>query len=470
MIKKLLLLIIFSLGLYFVINKNIGSGNLNFISNIIPIKYHENIKKILFPYKYNNEINKKMNNFLITNNKFVISNNELVITNNELEEKNEILKKKLKASSLTNTTLIKKEIIKINNQKYIIKKFSNKNFLEFGPRSYISSNDSDFFLITGSGMLFQTNLNNLSHDNLSFSRIETNIRKFISDDILTRNQAIVNDLLIDNDKILISLVYQNKKCYENLLIIGNINYQNIKFEKKYITEECNNNYSYQAGNRIIKVEDNYILSIGDFDRVKNKMNGLLVQNDQNILGKLILIDKENKPKIIAKGLRNSQGLFYDKENNIIFISDHGPYGGDEINKLFFNKDKIVNFGWPLASYGEHYDEDDKKLLKLYPLYKSHKNFGFEEPIHFFNPSVGPSQLIRVDEQFMNNSKNSILLATMKDLSLHFFKFDENYNKVLKSEKIYIDERIRDLEYIKKHNLLVMFLETSGSISVIKKEK
>ena len=234
--------------------------------------------------------------------------------------------------------------------------------------------------------------------------------------------------------------------------------------------ECNNNYSYQAGNRIIKVKDNYILSIGDFDRVKNKMNGLLVQNDKNILGKLVLIDKENKPKIIAKGLRNSQGLFYDKENNIIFISDHGPYGGDEINKLFFNKDTIVNFGWPLASYGEHYDEDDNELLKLYPLYKSHKNFGFEEPIHFFNPSVGPSQLIKVNEQFMNNSKNSILLATMKDLSLHFFKFDENYNKVLKSERIYIDERIRDLEYIKKNNLLVMFLETSGSISVIKKEK
>ena len=42
--------------------------------------------------------------------------------------------------------------------------------------------------------------------------------------------------------------------------------------------------------------------------------------------------------------------------------------------------------------------------------------------------------------------------------------------ILKSEKIYIDERIRDLEYIKKNNLLVMFLETSGSISVIKKEK
>ena len=267
-------------------------------------------------------------------------------------------------------TLTKKEKIKINNQNYMIKNFSNKNFLDFAPRSYISSNDNDFFLITGTGLLFQTNLDNLLNDNLSFLKIETNIKKFISDDILNQNQAIVNDLLIDNDKILISLVYQNKKCYENLLIIGNINYQNIKFKKKYMTEECNNAYSYQSGNRIIKVEDNYILSIGDFDRVKSKMNGLLVQNDKNILGKLVIINKDNKPKIIAKGLRNSQGLFYDKENNLIFISDHGPYGGDEINKLFFNKDKIVNFGWPLASYGEHYDEDDEELVKLYPLYKS----------------------------------------------------------------------------------------------------
>ena len=47
--------------------------------------------------------------------------------------------------------------------------------------------------------------------------------------------------------------------------------------------------------------------------------------------KIILINKDTKITQYWKGLRNPQGLYYDKNNNIILSTDHGPQGGDEIN-------------------------------------------------------------------------------------------------------------------------------------------
>ena len=69
------------------------------------------------------------------------------------------------------------------------------------------------------------------------------------------------------------------------------------------------------------------------------------------------------------GHRNPQGLFYDKKNKIILETEHGPQGGDEINILRKN----LNYGWPISSYGEHYDG---KFRKNAPLNKSHIEFGF----------------------------------------------------------------------------------------------
>ena len=50
------------------------------------------------------------------------------------------------------------------------------------------------------------------------------------------------------------------------------------------------------------------------------------------------------------------------------MSDHGPLGGDEINRLNFESDDeytITNFGWPISSYGEHYPGKINKYKKEY---------------------------------------------------------------------------------------------------------
>ena len=62
-----------------------------------------------------------------------------------------------------------------------------------------------------------------------------------------------------------------------------------------------------------------------------------------------------KTKIISMGHRNPQGLFFDNKKNIVFSTEHGPAGGDEININFQTDDSIPNFGWDISSYGIEYN-------------------------------------------------------------------------------------------------------------------
>ena len=69
--------------------------------------------------------------------------------------------------------------------------------------------------------------------------------------------------------------------------------------------------------------------------------------DDSDIGKILFINLDNYKKIIfSKGHRNPQGLL-NIDNKNILSTEHGPYGGDEINKIIFGK----NYGWPIASYG-----------------------------------------------------------------------------------------------------------------------
>ncbi len=55
--------------------------------------------------------------------------------------------------------------------------------------------------------------------------------------------------------------------------------------------------------------------------------------------------------IWSYGNRNPQGLYFDKANNVLWETEHGPKGGDELNKI----EKGKNYGWPVISYGINYN-------------------------------------------------------------------------------------------------------------------
>ena len=162
------------------------------------------------------------------------------------------------------------------------------------------------------------------------------------------------------------------------------------------------------------------------------------------------------------GHRNPQGLYFDEENDFILETEHGPQGGDEINLIEIskiNKEKILNYGWAISSAGEHYSgrvERNKKKYKKYPLYKSHIEYGFIEPLKSFVPSIGISEIVKVGQ-------NRYVVSSLKDKSLYFFELNEK-KQFIKLDRVEVGERVRDLRF--NNNQLYLFMEDTASIGVI----
>jgi glucose/arabinose dehydrogenase len=161
-----------------------------------------------------------------------------------------------------------------------------------------------------------------------------------------------------------------------------------------------------------------------------------------LFGSVLEIKKgqlDNSYSLVARGFRSPQGLYYDQKRKVLFNSDHGPRGGDEINIIRLDKHSTPDYGWPNVTLGDYYSERGN----LKTTFLTH--FGYENPIYFWTPSIAPSQVI-VFNGFKKVSEfdESVLLATLKSQSIYRIFFDSDY-KVKNIEAIYIGKRIRDLD-------------------------
>jgi glucose/arabinose dehydrogenase len=98
----------------------------------------------------------------------------------------------------------------------------------------------------------------------------------------------------------------------------------------------------------------------------------------------------------------------------------------------------------------------------------HEENGFIEPIYAFIPSIGISQIVKIDDNFSKNWDNNFLIASLNGNHLYRIKFDKEFEKVFFIEEIYIGERIRDLIFLKEENVILLALESSGSLGILKK--
>ena len=201
--------------------------------------------------------------------------------------------------------------------------------------------------------------------------------------------------------------------------------------------------------------------------------------DESFIGKIIKINLDSKEtKILSKGHRNPQGLFYDKKNNVIYSTDHGPMGGDEININTNPENKIPNYGWAEVSYGEHYGygkfNPDEELYQKAPLKKPHQKYGFKEPIKYFKDSIGITQILKLSKKMIDDNFLHFFVGAMgtiedkDDMSIHYIVFDNKFNEK-KHKIIRLDDRVRDLTYDKQNNIVIGYLENNASIILISYE-
>mgnify|MGYP001230543895 CR=1 FL=1 len=306
---------------------------------------------------------------------------------------------------------------------------------------FLDISSQDIFISSKKGNFFKLNVNNLH---------KSKLKKIAS----SQKFNLILDIFILDNYIYVSNVTSENKCnYLNIHLAKIDNSLDFSLFKKF--KECGKEVI--RGGRIQEFlfndDKGLLITTGD---LKKDFPNQLPQDDNSIFGKVLFINLNTKDYFIySKGHRNAQGLAVKK--NIILSSEHGPKGGDEINNIMFKK----NYGWPKASYGVSYDN-----LRNYQ--KSHKENSYEEPIKVFVPSIGISEIMFLPDTFHKKWENNVLITSLADKSIYRAKFeDSTFTKILYLEKIYIGERIRDIKYIYDKNIIILALEDSGSLGILK---
>jgi glucose/arabinose dehydrogenase len=88
------------------------------------------------------------------------------------------------------------------------------------------------------------------------------------------------------------------------------------------------------------------------------------------------------PEIWSYGHRNPQGLAIHPETGDIWLNEHGPQGGDELNRVRAG----VNYGWPVIGFGVNYRTGTA-------LHEGTQREGMESPVHVWVPSIATSGLL-----------------------------------------------------------------------------
>ena len=101
------------------------------------------------------------------------------------------------------------------------------------------------------------------------------------------------------------------------------------------------------------------------------------------------------PSIWSYGHRNPQGLTWDP-SGLLWESEHGPTGGDEINII----EKGKNYGWGVISMGVQNGISER----------SHE--GMEQPIAYFTPTIAPSGIGFYTGSKYPGWKNNLFVAAL----------------------------------------------------------
>ena len=389
----------------------------------------------------------------------------------KLKSENSVLKSAIFGGQNTSNEIIKSK----NGREFKLKLFQLpwNNYWASDPKqrnnhkkdAYLDSYLDDVYVVFITGKIIKFNKNDIRKQFLDTKEIKNNILDFLKNS--NQRWVGVKDILILKDEIFVSyskaIGDPENKCYNTSVLKGTLNSDKIFFKEFFTHDDCLNfnqrEGSAQAGGRMVIYKDSLLLTGGDF-----KDNDLYKTNiEKRLFSKILSINlKTKKHKIISQGLRNSQGLLYVEEQDLIIASDHGPKGGDEVNRILMDKKEIPHYGWPFASHGDFYGFESTELRKNIMQFKNHKDNGYIEPILIFTPAIGPSEIVRANYK----SKNSFLVSSLNGKTLYEFEYTKKDIRAKLTDDIYIGERIRDIKLMENGEYFLILANT-GTFAILR---
>ena len=176
-------------------------------------------------------------------------------------------------------------------------------------------------------------------------------------------------------------------------------------------------------------------------------------------------DMENTKKAVwSYGHRNPQGIVDGFNNDEIWIHEHGPRGGDEINIIKEpknNEDPVRerNYGWPKATYGINYSGSE--------ITKNKTLDGVTDPYYYWTPSIAPSGMVMIkDSEIYSDWKNTLLIGSLSFRYLERLEFDNS--GIIMREKLFPRiGRVRDVN-LSPDGYVYISVEGEGIFKILPK--
>lgn len=218
-----------------------------------------------------------------------------------------------------------------------------------------------------------------------------------------------------------------------------------------------------AERRIVLAPDGtlYITGADRFRFYDSKLDG--VDHDftdnpdvrRNFSGRVLRINRDgsipkNNPwlsratvpaETFAHGFKDPEGAAIHPTTGELWLIDHGPQGGDEVNIVRGGKD----YGWPDVSYGRQYDARQADGRRNVPVGNGKTSMpGVEEPVYYWVPSIAPSGMMFYTGTLFPQWKGNLFIGAMA--GQHLVRLVLNGERVVAEEKLLSDlkRRIREV--------------------------
>ena len=157
------------------------------------------------------------------------------------------------------------------------------------------------------------------------------------------------------------------------------------------------------------------------------------------------------PAVWTYGHRNAQGLAVDSATGRVYLHEHGPRGGDELNLLLPGR----NYGWPATTHGKDYSGAYVTPFTELP--------GMEQPLMHWTPSIAPSGLAIYRAAAFPEWRGDLFLGALVDRELR--RVDLEDGVVTGEEALLSDlgERVRHVEVGPDGHLYLLTDSTEGRI-------
>ena len=221
------------------------------------------------------------------------------------------------------------------------------------------------------------------------------------------------------------------------------------------------NNAKHFGSRMTIKDDFLYVSIGE------RGKGMIAQDPSNTVGAIVRIHKDGRiptdnpfvtnsnwsKEIFQIGVRNPQGMDLDPLTNDVFISNHGPKGGDFVGKVI----KGTNYGWKRVGWGGiNYSGTKIGVGNAWEP-------GLLSPDHTWVPSIGVGGIKFYTYDLFPEFKNSLLISSLKFQYLSYLPRDgEGFGKeqLIFKNKI---GRVRDIEVNNKGEIFLIADENNTTL-------